>query len=189
MLNSKPLAIDGVALISPTRFEDERGYFVETFNAAAFADAIGRRVDFVQDNESLSRRFGTVRGLHFQAGAAAQGKLVRVTAGRVLDVVVDLRRSSATYGQHVAVELDAGQGRQLWVPEGLAHGFCTLEPDTVLGYKVTAPYAPEADRSLSWRDPALAIDWPIEAGQAVVSAKDAAAPDLAQLEEHGDVFP
>lgn len=187
MLNAKPLSISGVVLVTPTRFEDDRGYFEETFNARNFAEAVGTPVAFVQDNESRSNHIGTVRGLHYQLAPAAQGKLVRVTAGAIVDVVVDLRRSSDTYLQHIAVELSGANGQQLWVPPGMAHGFCTTEPDTVIQYKVTDFYDPACDRAVSWTDPLLGIDWPSEAG-AVISAKDASAPTAAEAEEAGDVF-
>ncbi len=188
MLNAKPLDLEGVVLISPTRFEDERGYFAETFNLRDFNDAVGIDVEFVQDNESRSTTPGTVRGLHFQMPPAAQAKLVRVLAGKVLDVVVDIRAGSATFGQHIAIELCPARGQQLWIPEGMAHGFCTLEPDTVLSYKVTDFYDPASDRSLSWNDPALAIEWPVAPDKAVLSMKDAAAPRLSQLKRVGHVF-
>ncbi len=188
MLNAKPLDLDGLVLITPTRFEDDRGHFEETFNLRDFTDAIGFDVEFVQDNESLSTTTGTVRGLHFQLPPAAQGKLVRVLSGRVLDVVVDIRTGSPTYGQHRTVELCADRGQQLWIPEGLAHGFCTLEPNTVVSYKVTAFYDPAHDRSLRWDDEALGIDWPVDPLFAVLSAKDGEAPGLAELERIGHVF-
>jgi len=188
VLNAKSLAIDGVIRISPTRFEDDRGYFSETFNGRDFQEAVGLDVEFVQDNESLSMNPGTVRGLHFQLPDAAQGKLVRVLSGRVLDVVVDLRRRSPSYGRHLAVELCSTIGDQLWVPAGLAHGFCTLEAETTVAYKVTDFYDREADRGLAWSDPALGIGWPVEPSRAILSDKDAKASTLAELEEVGDVF-
>ncbi len=188
MLTVKDLALEGPKLLGPTRFEDERGYFQETFNQRDFAEAVGRDVRFVQDNESLSQLAGTVRGLHFQVAPSGQGKLVRVVAGRLLDVVVDIRAGSATFGEHLTIELDAVGGLQLWVPEGFAHGFCTLEPGTVLNYKVTDFYSAEHDRSISWCDPELGIAWPVGAGEAVVSDKDAVAPSLAELKEQGSVF-
>ncbi len=189
MLNVKQLSIEGVCLISPARFVDDRGHFSETFNARNFNDAVGLDESFVQDNESLSTEVGTIRGLHFQVRPSAQGKLVRVLAGRVLDVVVDLRRGSETYAQHLSVELCAEVGNQLWVPPGLAHGFCTLEPDTTVAYKVTEFYDRPAERSLRWNDPALAIEWPVDQASAVLSDKDAEAPTLADLERVGHVAP
>jgi len=174
-------ALQGPRLLAPVRHGDARGFFSETWNRAAFA-AIGIDCDFVQDNHSLSRRKGTVRGLHFQTPPFAQAKLVRVTRGAVLDVAVDIRHGSPTFGQHVTVELSAENWRQLFVPEGFAHGFCTLQPDTEVLYKVSAPYAPDHDKGLLWNDPALAIDWRVSADDAVVSDKDRAHPLLADLE-------
>lgn len=194
MLDVKPLAISGVAIVTPRRFEDDRGYFEESFNLRNFTEAVapngssGSDLSFVQDNESRSNLEGTVRGLHYQTDPAAQGKLVRVSSGAILDVVVDLRRSSDTYLQHVAVEIDAESGRQLWVPPGMGHGFCTLRPMTVIQYKVTTYYHPDADRSIHWSDPALGIDWPVDPDRVVLSDKDAAAPTVAEAEEAGDVF-
>lgn len=188
MLNAKPLSIDGVVLISPTRFEDGRGYFEETFNLRDFTDAIGIEVEFVQDNESRTKQKGTIRGLHYQVPPAAQGKLVRVLSGKVLDVVVDIRLSSPTYGQHLTVELCPERGQQLWIPEGMAHGFCTLESDTVLNYKVTNFYDPTADRTLTWDDPAIGIEWPVGRDDVILSDKDAEALCLIQLKQAGDVF-
>ncbi|MEE3623380.1 dTDP-4-dehydrorhamnose 3,5-epimerase [Nitrospirillum sp. BR 11752] len=180
----KRLDIDGLVMVKPRRFGDDRGWFVETWNEEKHA-AAGITGPFVQDNQSLSRIQGTVRGLHFQLAPAAQGKLVRVIRGRILDVAVDLRQGSATYGRHVAVELDAEEGWQLWVPVGFAHGFCTLVPDTEIAYKVTAPYSPAHDRGLLWNDPALGIQWPEFAG-AVLSDKDGKQPTLAEI---GAPFP
>ncbi len=173
-------ALPGPVLVTPRRFGDPRGWFMETFSAAHFR-AFGITEDFVQDNHSLSVPLGTVRGLHFQAPPAAQAKLVRTLRGRILDVVVDLRRASPFFGRHVAVELSAENGQQLYVPEGFAHGFCTLEPDTEITYKVSAPYAPALDRGLAWDDPALAIAWPVSAEVAAISAKDRDQPRLADL--------
>jgi dTDP-4-dehydrorhamnose 3,5-epimerase len=176
-----PTAIPDVLLIVPDRFGDARGWFSETYRADALADA-GVKDAFVQDNQSFSSLPGTVRGLHFQAPPAAQAKLVRVLAGAIYDVAVDLRRSSPTFGHHVALRLDAAAGEQLFVPVGFAHGFCTLEPDTMVAYKVTSYYRAELDRGLLWSDPALGVPWPVSAGDATLSAKDAAAPRLAELE-------
>jgi dTDP-4-dehydrorhamnose 3,5-epimerase len=131
---------------------------------------------FVQDNFSLSRNVGTVRGLHFQTSPHAQAKLVRVSRGRILDVAVDLRRSSATYGKHVAVELSRENWTQIYIPTGFAHGFCTLEPDTEVIYKVTSPYAPQADAGILWSDPDIAIAWPVSPENVTVSEKDAQLP-------------
>jgi dTDP-4-dehydrorhamnose 3,5-epimerase len=169
------LAIPDVKLITPKIFRDDRGFFSETFNMRALASG-GVAGDFVQDNHSLSAQPGVVRGLHYQLPPSAQDKLVRVIRGAILDVAVDIRKGSPTYGQHVAVTLSAENWDQLWIPKGFAHGFCTLEPDTEVIYKVTDYYAPEFDRSLRWNDPDLGIKWPVSADRAVLSAKDAAAP-------------
>jgi dTDP-4-dehydrorhamnose 3,5-epimerase len=172
-------AFSGVKLITPKKLGDERGFFSETFNAHSFA-AAGIDIVFVQDNHSLSGLKGTVRGLHFQSPPFAQDKLIRVTQGAILDVAVDLRRDSPTYGQHVAVVLSAENWRQLLVPIGCAHGFCTLEPDTEVIYKVSNFYAAAHDHGLRWDDPALGIEWPEFAG-AVLSEKDKAQPLLSEL--------
>jgi dTDP-4-dehydrorhamnose 3,5-epimerase len=168
----KRTAIEGVLEFIPRTFADERGMFRETWSQAAFEAATGISIAFVQDNESRSAA-GVVRGLHFQVPPHAQGKLVRCAAGRVLDVVVDLRRGSPTFGQHVKLELSAAIGNQLWIPPGFAHGFAALEPDAVLAYKCTAGYAPESEASLRWDDPDLAIDWGVAAP--LLSPKDASA--------------
>ncbi|GJE18947.1 dTDP-4-dehydrorhamnose 3,5-epimerase [Methylobacterium marchantiae] len=172
--------IPAVKVIVPNRFGDDRGWFSETFRADTLAGA-GIDDVFVQDNQSFSTQSGTVRGLHFQLEPAGQAKLVRVLSGSVLDVAVDLRRGSSTYGSHVAVRLDAADGKQLYVPVGFAHGFCTLEPDTMVAYKVSAYYSREHDRNLAWNDPDLAIDWPVDEGKAILSDKDRAAPSFTQL--------
>ncbi|MFC0284443.1 dTDP-4-dehydrorhamnose 3,5-epimerase [Camelimonas abortus] len=181
MVSVVPTEIPDVKIITPRRFADERGFFSETWNSAALKEA-GLDLTFVQDNHSLSRPAGTVRGLHFQSAPFAQGKLVRVPRGRILDVAVDLRRSSPTYGRHVAVELSAGNWRQLWIPVGFAHGFCTLEPDTEVIYKVTAPYSAAHDHGVLWNDPDLAIDWPVAPENAVLSAKDRNQPRFRDLQ-------
>lgn len=172
--------ISDVKVITPARFSDSRGFFSETYHKQKLADA-GIIVEFVQDNHSLSAAVGTVRGLHFQAEPFAQAKLVRVTRGRILDVAVDLRRSSPTYGKHVAIELSANNGRQLFVPVGFAHGFCTLEPDTEIQYKVSSYYSAAHDHGLSWDDPALGIDWPVNPAQVILSEKDRRHPTLTDL--------
>ncbi|MBS0481990.1 MAG: dTDP-4-dehydrorhamnose 3,5-epimerase [Proteobacteria bacterium] len=174
------LAITGPVLIVPRHIGDERGYFSETFRADLFARHCGA-VDFVQDNESMSARAGTVRGLHFQSDPHAQGKLVRCTAGALFDVAVDIRRGSPTYGQWIGETLTPANGRQLWVPPGFAHGFCSLEPDTVICYKVTDYYSAECDKGLAWNDPAIGIDWPEIAEPETLSAKDRKQPLLADL--------
>lgn len=183
MLTIEDTAIPAVKIITTRRFGDERGFFTETWNRRRFAEA-GIDLDFVQDNHSLSGPAGTVRGLHFQSPPFAQDKLVRVVRGRILDVAVDIRRSSPTYGRHVAVELSAENGRQLLVPVGFAHGFCTLEPETEVVYKVTAYYAPEHDHGLAFDDPDLAIDWPVARAAAILSGKDRTHPRLAELPEY-----
>ena len=183
-MNYEPLDLSGLTLVTPTRHGDERGWFSEVFRQDLFGANVAD-VDFVQHNHSYSKPKGTVRGLHFQLAPRAQGKLVRCTRGRVLDVAVDLRSSSPSFGRHVAVELTAANGRQLWVPAGFAHGFCTLEDDCEIVYLVTDTYSPEHDRGLLWNDPALAIAWPVAAEDAVLSAKDVRQPRLAEL---GRVF-
>jgi len=174
-------AVPGPVLIVPPRFGDDRGFFSETYNQAALAE-VGIDLTFMQDNHSWSKAAGVVRGLHFQAPPVAQDKLIRVSRGRVLDVAVDIRRGSPTYGRHVAAELSAENWAQLLVPAGFAHGFQTLSPDTEVQYKVTAPYAPETEGGVLWNDPALGIDWPLAAEEAVLSAKDQVLPTLAELD-------
>lgn len=171
------LAIPDVVLVQPVRHGDERGYFCETYKKPEF-DAFGIDIAFVQDNESLSREVGVVRGLHFQTPPQAQAKLVRAVRGAIFDVAVDIRVGSPTYGRWVAAMLTGRGGEQLFVPHGFAHGFCTLEPDTIVAYKVDAPYSPAHDAGIRWDDPAIGIDWPVEAGQAVLSGKDRIAPLL-----------
>jgi dTDP-4-dehydrorhamnose 3,5-epimerase len=172
-------AIPEVRIVTPPRFADPRGFFCETYSRDAFR-AAGIAEDFVQDNQSHSSAAGTIRGLHFQTPPFAQAKLVRVAAGRIFDVAVDLRGGSPHFGRHVAVALSAQDGRQLLVPAGFAHGFCTLEPDTVVLYKVTNPYAPAHDRGLAWDDPALGIAWPVRDG-VVLSDRDRRHPRLRDL--------
>ncbi len=174
------LGIPGPLLVSARRFGDDRGFFLETYSARDFA-ALGIAEAFVQDNHSLSAQPGTVRGMHFQAPPRAQAKLVRVLRGAILDVAVDLRRSSPTFGRHVAAELSARDARQIYVPVGFAHGFCTLEPDTEVAYKVSDVYAPECDRAIAWDDPDLDLPWPFEAARVRLSDKDRRAPRLRDL--------
>lgn len=174
------LVIPDVKLITPPVFRDERGSFSETFNERAWA-AFGISQRFVQDNHSLSVPRGVVRGLHFQIPPHAQDKLVRVVRGAIFDVAVDIRRDSPTFGKHVTAILSADNRAQLWVPNGFAHGFCTLEPNTEVLYKVTDYYAPECDRGLRWNDPYLAIAWPVAPADAILSSKDRAHPTLAEL--------
>jgi dTDP-4-dehydrorhamnose 3,5-epimerase len=173
-------AIEAVKIITPKKFGDHRGFFSEVYSRKAWAEA-GLDYEFVQDNHSFSVEVGVIRGLHFQTAPFGQDKLVRVAKGRVLDVAVDLRRSSPTFGKHVAVELSAENWRQLLAPVGFAHGFCTLEPDTEVLYKVTNVYSPAHDKGLAFDDPALAIDWRIDLAKAVLSDKDRKHPRLAEL--------
>jgi dTDP-4-dehydrorhamnose 3,5-epimerase len=180
VLNIIDTPIPAVKIIEPKRFGDHRGFFSETYNRASFLLA-GIDLEFMQDNHSLSETVGTLRGLHFQLPPFAQDKLVRVTRGRILDVAVDIRRSSPTYGNHVAVELSAENWKQLLVPKGFAHGFITLEQATEVLYKVTAPYSFECDRGLRYDDPDLMINWPIPSSGAVLSDKDTKHPSLADL--------
>lgn len=176
-MNVRAFAIEGPLLLTPARHGDARGFFSETFRQDVFEASAGP-VGFVQDNFSRSPQKGTVRGLHYQAPPKAQGKLVRVGAGAVLDVIVDVRQGSPTYGQHLAVELSADNWSQLWVPPGFLHGFCTLTPDVDLLYKVTDFYSPEHDGAVAFDDPDLGIDWPVTRADVTLSAKDAMAPRL-----------
>jgi dTDP-4-dehydrorhamnose 3,5-epimerase len=173
-------AIPDVIRLAPRRFDDARGFFTETYSRRALA-AAGISVDFVQDNLACSREAGTIRGLHFQTPPAAQAKLVSVLTGAVLDVAVDIRNGSPSFGRHVAVELSAESGDQLLVPAGFAHGYCTLAPDTRVAYKVSDFYAPEHERGVLWNDPALAIAWPVAPGDAKMSERDRAWPRLAEI--------
>jgi dTDP-4-dehydrorhamnose 3,5-epimerase len=175
-----PTEIAEIKEIRPVRHHDPRGFFAEIFREALLRDN-GIDVPFVQENHSLSVERGVVRGLHFQIPPEAQAKLVRVTAGAILDVAVDIRRGSPSYGRHVAVVLSAEDGNQLFVPEGFAHGFCTLEPNTEIVYKVSRYYSPAHDSGLAWNDPELAIDWPVSGGAALLSDKDRRTPLLAEL--------
>lgn len=175
------LELPGVWLIEPVRHRDARGYFCETFRADEFASATGLHIDFVQENESESVR-GTVRGLHFQAGASSQAKLVRVCRGKIVDVAVDLRRDSPTFGRHVAVELSDDNGLQLFVPRGFAHGFAVLSDTARFLYKVDNYYDPSSERTLLLDDPALCIDWPVDRDKMILSPKDAAGLPLSEIE-------
>lgn len=170
--------LDGLLVLRPKVFRDARGWFLESFSAKAFEEATGTTPRFVQDNESCSQA-GVLRGLHFQAAPHAQGKLVRVVRGGVLDVCVDIRPASPTFGRHFSMVLDGENKAMLWIPEGFAHGFRTLENDTVFSYKCTAPYHPPSERTLLWNDPALGIDWGI--ADPVLSAKDRVGLSLAAL--------
>lgn len=179
-LETRRLAIPELVELTPCRFGDERGFFSEVWNQARLGEA-GIDVTFVQDNVSLSTCKGVVRGLHFQAPPAAQAKLVRVSRGAIFDVGVDIRRSSPTFGRWAGVVLSADRWNQLYLPEGFAHGFVTLEDATEVSYKVSAAYSADHDRSIRWDDPAIGIDWPITATP-IISARDAAAPALADVE-------
>lgn len=181
MIDQRLTALDGVIEVRPARHGDDRGWFSEVWNRQAWADA-GLDIDWVQDNESVSAAAGTIRGVHFQTDPTPQDKLVRVVRGRIIDVAVDLRRSSPTFAQHVAVELSAEVGNQLLVPKGFGHGFVTLETNCHVAYKVSGPYDPAADAGINFADPALGIDWGVEGADAVVSAKDLAAPLLAEAD-------
>jgi dTDP-4-dehydrorhamnose 3,5-epimerase len=179
-MNFEPLPIPDVVRITPARFGDSRGYFSEVFKDGWFRETIAD-VSFVQDNQSLSAAAGTVRGLHFQLEPFAQGKLVRAIAGAIFDVAVDIRVGSPSFGRWVAAELSADNGDQLWIPAGFAHGFATLVPDTIIHYKVTAPYSAADDRGLLWNDPAIGIEWPVAEEDAILSDKDRGQPRLADL--------
>jgi dTDP-4-dehydrorhamnose 3,5-epimerase len=179
-MKSETFGIEGPVLIRGKKFEDERGFFLETYNEKAFAPFIGD-VRFVQDNFSLSKFQGTVRGLHFQSPPFAQGKLVRVARGAIFDVAVDIRTRSPTFGKFISVTLSGENLAQLWIPPGFAHGFCTLEPNAEVVYKVTALYSQAHDLGLAWDDPALKIPWPVLAQEAVLSERDSTHPTLAQL--------
>jgi dTDP-4-dehydrorhamnose 3,5-epimerase len=174
-LEVKSLELEGVILLRPKKFVDARGYFIETFNARSFAEA-GVDSVFVQDNQSMTRKAGTIRGLHFQRPPAAQAKLVRVLRGSIFDVALDLRPVSPSYGHWCSATLTGEGGEQLFVPRGFAHGFCTLEPDTEVAYKVDSFYTPSCDAGLRWDDPDLAIPWPVRPADAVISEKDAGLP-------------
>ncbi|RWA63659.1 dTDP-4-dehydrorhamnose 3,5-epimerase [Mesorhizobium sp.] len=183
MLEISPLGLDGLLEIIPKRFHDARGYFVEDWNARRFAEA-GIDLHFVQDNRSYSAAAGVMRGLHYQLPPRAQDKLVRVVSGRILDVAVDIRRGSQSFGKWIAIELSAEKGNQVLVPKGFAHGFVTLVPDTEVLYKVTDTYSPAHERALRFDDPAIGIEWPALAGGFQLSDKDLEAPVLAAA----DVF-
>ena len=171
--------IEGVLIIEPDVFGDSRGYFFESFNKKKFEEAVGH-VNFVQDNESKSS-YGVVRGLHFQKGRHSQAKLVRVVKGSVLDVVVDIRKGSPTYGKHVAVELTGDNHRQFFIPRGMAHGFSVLSEEAVFQYKCDNYYCPSSEGAIAWDDPDLGIDWRIPKGDVVLSAKDRHHPRLCEI--------
>lgn len=173
-------AIPDVLILRPKRHGDHRGFFSETYSRPVLA-AAGIDLDFVQDNHAYSAAKGTVRGLHFQTPPFAQAKLIRVTRGAILDVAVDIRRNSPTFGRHVAVQIDAESWNQILIPAGFAHGLCTLTEDVEVLYKVSAPYAPDHDKGLAWDDPDLGIAWPVTGEAAILSAKDKTQPLLRDL--------
>ena len=173
-------SIEGVIIVEPTTYGDSRGYFMETYQKEDFY-AGGIRVDFIQDNESKSS-YGVLRGLHYQKGEASQAKLVRVIKGKVLDVAVDIRKSSPTFGKHVMVELSEDNKRQFFIPRGFAHGFLVLSEEAIFTYKVDNPYAPQTEAGIRWNDPDLAIDWPIDPALVQTSEKDLKQPLLKEAE-------
>jgi dTDP-4-dehydrorhamnose 3,5-epimerase len=177
-------AFSEVKIVVPERFDDSRGFFSEVWNGRTFASA-GIEAAFVQDNHACSRHKGTLRGLHYQIPPAAQGKLLRVTRGAVLDVVVDIRRGSPAFGDHVKAVVSADNWHQIWMPAGFAHGYCTLEDDTEVQYKTTRHYSPAHERGIAFDDPALAIGWPLDAANMVVTERDRRLPRLA---EQPDLF-
>lgn len=172
--------IEGPLEVVPRKIEDDRGYFSEIFRLGAFTERAGP-VEFVQDNQSLSVRTGTIRGIHFQSHPATQGKLVRCLAGSVLDVAVDLRGDSPTYGRWISALLTPEENNQLWIPVGFGHAFCTLERNSAISYRVTGYYSPEHDKGVAWDDPEIAVDWPEVADPSTLSAKDRAQPKLSEL--------
>jgi dTDP-4-dehydrorhamnose 3,5-epimerase len=183
MVEGRALGLGGVMEFRPARFGDERGFFSETYNAAALAEH-GIDLVFVQDNHSYSAQQGVVRGLHYQLPPFAQDKLLRVTRGAIFDVAVDIRRSSPSFGKWVGLKVSASEWNQILIPAGFAHGFLTLEPNTEVIYKVTAIYSKAHDRAIRFDDPAIGIEWPADISNVQLSAKDAAAPLLAAA----DVF-
>ena len=176
-MHVQPLALADILLLVPQKMSDSRGYFVETYNEQTLRKA-GIECRFIQDNQSLSTQVGTIRGFHLQRAPHAQAKLVRVVQGAIYDVAVDVRKNSPTYGQWCAARLTANGGEQLFIPTGFAHAFCTLVPDTVVAYKVSAFYARDCEGGIRWNDPDLAVDWPVTADEAHVSDKDASLPAL-----------
>ena len=176
----KETKIKGVFIIEPKVFQDARGYFMEAWKQAEFDEHVGRTV-FIQDNESKSS-FGVLRGLHYQKGDASQAKLVRVIKGKVLDVAVDIRKSSPTFGQHVMVELSEENKRQFFIPRGFAHGFLVLSDEAIFTYKVDNPYAPQCEAGIRWNDSDVGIEWPIDPAQVLTSEKDLKQPLLKDAE-------
>jgi dTDP-4-dehydrorhamnose 3,5-epimerase len=172
--------IRGPVLLTPDKFDDSRGFFSEVYKQRMVVDLIGN-IHFVQDNHSLSVQQGTIRGLHFQIPPSAQGKLIRVVRGAIFDVAVDIRRSSPSYGRYVSAILSAENWSQLWIPIGFAHGFCTIEPNTEVIYKVTGYYNKDDERGLAWNDPDLAIDWPVKPADTNMSDRDSIFPRLSEI--------
>ena len=179
-MHFRTLALEGIVEICPRVQRDHRGYFSEIYRADHFREQIAT-VDFVQDNQSLSVRTGTIRGIHFQTHPHAQGKLVRCVAGSVFDIAVDLRRDSLTFGRWLSVILTPEENNQLWIPVGFGHAFCTLEPNSVVSYRVTSYYSPDNDKGVAWDDPDIAIKWPSVADFDTLSEKDRNQPLLAEL--------
>ena len=177
----EPLNLPEVKLVTPPRFADSRGWFSETWNQSKL-DALGFTETFVQDNHSSSTRPGTIRGLHCQIAPFAQGKLVRCIRGAIWDVAVDIRHGSPSFGRFAAAKLSAANGAQLWIPPGFLHGFCTIEPETEVVYKVTAPYDKASERGVIWNDPDLALPWPVPGDGALLSDKDNLLPRLAEAD-------
>lgn len=180
-MHATALPLSGLLLLQPRIHHDDRGHFLESYNQAQFHRATGLTATFVQDNHSHSH-YGVLRGLHYQIAPHQQGKLIRVVAGRIWDVALDLRPHSPTFGQHYGIELNADTHQQLWLPAGIAHGYLTLSPSATVHYKTTAYYSPAHERSLRWNDPHLAIAWPPLGQPPILSAKDENAPTWAQLQ-------
>jgi dTDP-4-dehydrorhamnose 3,5-epimerase len=181
MINVRELAIPAVKLLMPKLHRDDRGYVAEVIHERQMQEMLGIDIEFMQENQSFSTRANTVRGLHFQKPPHAQAKLVRVLRGKVLDVAVDIRPGSPTYGKHVAQLLTGDELTQMFIPGGFAHGFCTLEDDTVMLYKMSSFYAPGSEGGVLWNDPALGIDWPVKPDDAILSGKDEKLPLLKDL--------
>jgi dTDP-4-dehydrorhamnose 3,5-epimerase len=183
LLTVTSASIEAVKIITPQAFFDARGFLYEAYNRSRFVEN-GIAMEFVQDTQSLSVEAGTIRGLHFQSAPAAQGKLVRVLSGSIFCVAVDLRRSSPTHGKWTAENLSADERKQMFIPVGFAHGFCTLEPNTCVFYKATACYSPAHDFGVAWDDPDVGIDWPVLPGKAILSDRDTRLPRLNALADH-----
>lgn len=183
MFKTTKLDIPDVIIIEPRLFKDYRGYFREVLHERTFRELVAD-VHFVQDNEALSTAVGTIRGLHFQKPPAAHGKLVRALAGKVFDVAVDIRKGSPTFGKYVSTQLDAESANMVWIPPGFAHGYCTLEPNSIVAYKITDFYSPENDTGIAWNDPTIDIKWPVDLEKVVISDKDRALPTLDQADNY-----